>query len=312
MKKRITNWRVGFRILLLTGFIAIIWAVTAGNAAAAEIAAAAESAVPAGIVSVMDYGAARDGNTDDTQAIQAAVSSGETIFFPAGSYRISQPIVITGKRCWSLYAQEASFVYSGDDYAFRINAAENCHIEIGAIYSENGGGIAFYADDPWGWNQYVNLSFNYIECATDCIYVEVSAGWCNENQIYGGRFAGGLNGVRINYLGGDVLNGWNFYNCGIEGVDTGFFFDAGYGYLSDLTVINSRYAESYQTLLKTAGRVCDCLWIGTNVVEPERIICSPETDRFEMLAPIGEKGHRGCIINGKLMVEKTEYEEVVQ
>ncbi len=306
MKQWITNWSTGFTILLLTGCLIIF------GAAESESMMTADAAVPAGIVSVMDYGAAGDGNTDDTQAIQTAVSSGDTIYFPPGSYRISQPIVITDKRFWSLYAQDANFIYSGDDYAFRINAAENCHIEIGEIFSENGGGIAFYANDPWKWNQYVNLSFNYIECATDCIYVEVSAGWCNENQIYGGRFAGGLNGVHIRYLGGDVLNGWNFYNCGIEGVDTGFLFDAGNGLLADITVINPRYAESYQTLLKTAGRVWDCLWIGTNTVEPGRVSCSEKTNRFEILAPIGEEGHRGCITKGKLMIEKIEYEEAAQ
>lgn len=38
------------------------------------------------MVSVKDFGAVGDGVTDDTAAIQAAIDSGEDIFFPAGSY----------------------------------------------------------------------------------------------------------------------------------------------------------------------------------------------------------------------------------
>lgn len=259
-------------------------------------------------VSVKTFGAVGDGEADDTEAIQAAVSSDEIVYFPAGSYKISKPILITQKKIWSLYAQDASFVYTGNDFAFKINEAQNCHIEIGEIISENGGGIEFYSENTQKWNQYVSLTFDYIDCATDCIYIRVSGGWCNENQIYGGRFAGGNNCVHVEYLGEDVLNGWKFYNCGIEGADNGFLFDAGKGYIADMAIINPRYAESFNTIFKTVGTVCDCLWIGTHVVEPNMVACSTNTSRFEILAPIGETGHRGCIVDGTLMVERVEYE----
>lgn len=47
-------------------------------------------------VSVMDFGATGDGSTDDTAAIQAAINenSGGCIRFPAGTYRITSPIVV--------------------------------------------------------------------------------------------------------------------------------------------------------------------------------------------------------------------------
>lgn len=264
-----------------------------------------------GAVSVKDFGAVGDGKTDDTEAIQAAISSDETIFFPAGRYNISQPIVITGKKFWSLYAQDACVVYSGEDYAIKINEAENCHIEIGEVIAERGGGIEFYSESQNNWNQYVRLVFNYIECASDCIYIRVTGGWCNENQVYGGRFAGGRNGVRVEYLGRDILNGWKFYNCGIEGVDNGFLFDAGTGYIAEMTVVNARYGESFDTILKTAGNVRDCLWLGTHVVEADMVLCSAETTRFEIIAPIGAAGHRGCIVDGELMVEEVTYKRAV-
>lgn len=260
-----------------------------------------------GPISVKDFGAVGDGKADDTKAIQEAISSEETIYFPAGNYVISQPIVITGKHFWSLYAQDACFEYSGDGYALRINEAQNCHIEVGEIFAPNGGGIEFFSEDLEHWNQYVSLSFNYIACATDCIYVRAEGGWCNENQVYGGRFAGGNNGVRVEFRGGDGPNGWKFYNCGIEGVDNGFLFDAGDGSILSMTIIGARYGESFGTILQTVGSVSNCLWIGTHVVEPHMVVCSADTTRFEIDAPIGRTGHRGCIVDGKLMVEQVEY-----
>ena len=51
-----------------------------------------------GIVNVKDYGAVGDGVTDDTQAIQAAIDAnpGKTIFFPEGTYLITQTIFPSG------------------------------------------------------------------------------------------------------------------------------------------------------------------------------------------------------------------------
>ena len=40
-------------------------------------------------VSVMDFGAVGDGVTDDTAAIQAAIDSGSTVYFPDGTYLVS-------------------------------------------------------------------------------------------------------------------------------------------------------------------------------------------------------------------------------
>ena len=83
-----------------------------------------------------------------------------------------------------------------------------------------------------------------------------------------------------------------------------------------MSIINPRYGESYTTLLKTRGFVFDCLWVGTNVFKAAEIDCSQDTSRFEVLAPIytiwdGDAiRHRGCIIEGKLMAEKIQYEEV--
>lgn len=48
-------------------------------------------------INVKDYGAVGDGTTDDTAAIQAAVTAGNT-FIPAGTYRITSTITIPSNR----------------------------------------------------------------------------------------------------------------------------------------------------------------------------------------------------------------------
>lgn len=48
----------------------------------------------ADVVNVKDFGAKGDGVTDDTEAIQAAVTSNKSIFFPAGRYRCTESITV--------------------------------------------------------------------------------------------------------------------------------------------------------------------------------------------------------------------------
>lgn len=48
--------------------------------------------------SVKDYGAVGDGATDDTASIRAAIANNETVYFPLGSYLVSETITIN-KTC---------------------------------------------------------------------------------------------------------------------------------------------------------------------------------------------------------------------
>lgn len=287
-----------------------------------------EPVVPSAVVASDDYvtpqmfGAKANGWTDDTDAIQKAIDSGKSVFFPHGTYLTSKPIIINDKSHWNLHAKDAMFKYTGTDYAFRILSAMNCKIEIGYINAKNGGGVEFYSSGGESWNQYITLDFEVIECKTNCIrsYAE-NGGWCNENRVFGGRFMSGENGVYISHASGNATDGWKFYNCGIEGVKNGFMLDAGKSYESyicSIAIINPRYAESYTTVLKTRGFVFDCLWVGANEFKSAEIDCSTDTSRFEVIAPIGSIWdgdsairHRGCIMDGRLMAELIEYETVM-
>ena len=268
------------------------------------------------------FGAVGNGWTDDTEAIQKAIDSNLAVYFPRGEYVINNSLIIDNKKFWNLYAQDATIIYKGSDYAFRILNVMQSNIKIGYIIAENGGGIEFYSDSRESWNQYVVLDFNCIGAKTDCIHVETAnEGWSNENQVYGGRFLSGNNGVNIISRGINTLNGWKFYNCGIEGVDNGFLFDATEkedAAICNMVIANCRYGESFKTILKTVGLVVDCLWVASTRILPNFINVSKQTTRFEIIAPIGEwwrlgynlAWHRGCIIDGKLMAEKIQYEEV--
>lgn len=50
------------------------------------------------VANVKDYGAVGDGSTDDTTAIQNAITAASAIYFPAGTYKTSSPLVVAGAK----------------------------------------------------------------------------------------------------------------------------------------------------------------------------------------------------------------------
>lgn len=81
------------------------------------------SMIKGATVNVMDFGATGDGVTNDTVAIQAAIdslaSSGGTVFFPAGEYRIARNIGTNDRWGVKITASNISLVGTGNGTKFR-------------------------------------------------------------------------------------------------------------------------------------------------------------------------------------------------
>jgi hypothetical protein len=103
------------------------------------------------VVSVKDFGAAGDGATDDTAAIQAAIDAAggpSTVYFPAGTYLITSTINITRDRtqlrCAGIWVTVFKFQPTACDVMFRFdNATANQLINQCSIT----GGCAFTSTD---------------------------------------------------------------------------------------------------------------------------------------------------------------------
>ena len=104
------------------------------------------------VISVKDFGAKGDGSTDDTAAIQAAIThmlstsnSGGTVFFPDGHYSVSSPLIIGGSGITLLgHSPNAAHLITS-------STTENI-VEIGSGSSINEGvritGLGFSAAHP--------------------------------------------------------------------------------------------------------------------------------------------------------------------
>jgi hypothetical protein len=72
---------------------------------------------------VKSYGAHGDGVTDDTAAIQNAITNGSThiVYFPAGVYKVSSTLNFVGGRTY-IFAAGAKIKYTGNSYAISISS----------------------------------------------------------------------------------------------------------------------------------------------------------------------------------------------
>lgn len=100
-----------------------------------------------GFVDVKDFGAIGDGSADDTTAIQAAINTGNNVYFPKGAYKINSPLVtnIAAQRFNAANEYATTIVSSNAIDLFRI-AHNRCLVEnIGFNAPAGGLGIRIYA-----------------------------------------------------------------------------------------------------------------------------------------------------------------------
>jgi hypothetical protein len=149
------------------------------------------------VVSVKDFGAVGDGSTDDTAAIQAAITAcagqtaGRTVHFPAGDYYISAEISVPN----------FTHITGDGPYKSRINLQ-------GKPYT----GKIFVNSDAttWGWLLIENFGFR---AGSHALYNDASSqeSWVIRNCVFEIQTASGItseNDFQINKLSDCV-----FYSC---------------------------------------------------------------------------------------------------
>jgi len=106
-------------------------------------------------LNVRDYGAAGDGSTDDTAAIQnanAALVSGQCLVFPAGTYKVTSPLTPAGGTCWTtsktstIYRWDVNAPPSGATIAYYGSGPAAINFDLSSA-----SGLAGYADS---WSMY--------------------------------------------------------------------------------------------------------------------------------------------------------------
>jgi len=133
-------------------------------------------------VSVKAYGAVGNGVADDTAAIQAAVNANKSVFFPAGTYKITAPIVLSQNNFEISGVKGKSIIMGSGGVIqgyFRVSTAftaENGIIENLAFDSDDATAVRWAIYSPSG----VYLSHLLI---ADCDFY--------------GRLAAGIKGVLI-------------------------------------------------------------------------------------------------------------------
>lgn len=98
------------------------------------------------VASVRDFGAIGDGVTDDTVAIQAALTSAKAVYVPPGTYRISNTLTVTYGR--ALYGAGQSSILKGASTGFDLIHLPDGYATVCALRLENGrAGVRLFGRD---------------------------------------------------------------------------------------------------------------------------------------------------------------------
>lgn len=204
-------------------------------------------------ISVKDYGAKGDGTTDDTTAIRNAIAQadGKRLFFPSGTYKVSEPIVIgspvaaiaiegeTGIRTTTLLFTGSGTLLTATSYldAFEIRDIHFRNAGDGAIalqlYGVRAKVIGCSSVPLVSWSHAVVSTFNdanYLydvvirDCYFDNTFPAVPANDTIGIELAGGHtvivdhcMVSGFNrGIKVRPNGINSLNGLSIVNSRIE------------------------------------------------------------------------------------------------
>jgi len=130
------------------------------------------SAIASDVANVKNFGAAGNGSTDDTAAIQSAINSltnGGTVFFPAGTYKVSSQI--------NSSVRGVIFLGSGQAGSILSTTSATANILNISGYDSGVRSLGFASSATRTGGSYIVLSgaFSHIErCRMDGHYVGIS------------------------------------------------------------------------------------------------------------------------------------------
>ena len=215
--------------------------------------------------SVKDFGAAGDGVTDDTDAINRALyqlycrevnpAIRRSLFFPAGVYLVSQSIVIP---TWAtLYGEGVSNsriqLNSGDDSALRAYVART-----GDSKQQTGGNIGSNGATPPQGITISNMAFESLDPAADIFLVEDAVDCSFQNVTFLGPLLQAdlvtavkdTAGVRFASTASLVTTQIVFDRCEFSGTVYGANTDA---QVKGITISSSNFDTLYQGVVLGAG-----------------------------------------------------------
>ena len=209
-------------------------------------------------VSVKDYGAVGDGVTDDTAAIQAALTASINIVFPAGTYKVASSITLPA-------ATRTIFGYGA-------TVTSTALIATGIFYQPNNGSFtAIYGLTFSG----ASVGFNRVNSGTvpnNTQYFEfriVDASFLQNSGVYGAQLYGAREGVFDRCYFETCAGVISAYSINTEyracqWKNTSFCVNEGTGTINGNAVVGS---EGTKFIGGTAIGVTQCYY-GTNVAGP--------------------------------------------
>jgi parallel beta-helix repeat protein len=181
------------------------------------------------------YKATGNGKTDDTAAIQAALSSGKNIYFPDGTYLVDAVKGLKPVSNQKIYLSSKAVIKAKPNSAgsysiFNIYDRQNVRIEGGAVqgdrYSHTG------TTGEWGYGISIrgskDIVIKYVtvkDCWGDGIYVGKSNSSSENVQIINSVSTGNLsNGIKVdmspnNLVEGNTLKGNGTYGVWVNNTD---------------------------------------------------------------------------------------------
>ena len=257
-----------------------------------------------GYVTPQMYGAKGDGITDDTESIEKAIASPFYVYFPIGSYKITDTITIS-KNKWKLDASNANIIYTGGGSAFLITNSQNIELRLGSITATNGDCIRLYSENTRDYVQYIDIYFKEFRALTNCVLgTQAHTGWVNEIRFYNGRVTSGTYGFHMlkAVTSTDTMNHWNFYNIGIEGVTNGYYFEnLSNTRISDISFFGNRYNESFVKLIISVGLCQFFTFVGSGMLTPDVLTISSKSDLWRFICPSLSQHYMLIVQRGKIV-----------